>query len=87
MHLTAYFKSRFGKTTMIDEVPKYPAVRPEIEAEMAAINGLLYELILKCQGSAREMDQLVGILENSLSTCEDARDSLLGLVEFKSQAP
>jgi hypothetical protein len=71
---------------MINEVPKYPAVRPEIESELAAIEGLLYELILRCQGSARELDQMAGVLDNYLSMCEDIRDSLLGLAESEPRA-
>jgi hypothetical protein len=40
---------------------------------------LLADLILKCQGNARELDNLVGVLDNHLASCEMERDNLLGI--------
>ncbi len=59
--------------------PKFPPASPEITAEIVAIDCLLADLILKCQGNARGIDHLVGVLENHLATCEIERDNLLGL--------
>jgi len=56
-----------------------PPARPEITAEIVALDCLLADLILKCQGNARELDNLVGILDNHLATCEMERDNLLGI--------
>jgi len=59
--------------------PKFPPARPEITAEIVAIDCLLADLILKCQGNARETDHLVGVLDNHLAACELQRDNLLGI--------
>jgi len=59
--------------------PKFPPARPEITAEVVAIDCLLADLILKCQGNARELDNLVGVLDKHLASCEMERDNLLGL--------
>jgi hypothetical protein len=66
---------------MINEVPQYPAVRPEIRSEIVSIEASLYELILKIQGSARELDQTAIVLKNYLDICESVRDKLLGLTD------
>jgi hypothetical protein len=65
-------------------LPKFPPARPEITAEIVAIDCLLADLILKCQDNARELDDLAGVLDNHLATCEMDRDNLLGL---KSEQP
>ncbi len=56
----------------------YPPVRSEIAAQIVALDCLLADLILKCQGNARELDELVGVLDAHLACCEEARDSLMG---------
>lgn len=58
---------------------KFPPARPEITAEIVALNCLVTDLIMKCQGNARELDNLVGVLDNHLASCEQARDELLGI--------
>lgn len=60
-----------------NEASKYPTARPEIIAEIVAIDCQLADLILKCQGSARELDELTGVLDAHLACCEFDRDSLL----------
>lgn len=62
-----------------EDSPKFPPARPEITAEVVAIDCLLADLILKCQGNARELDNLAGVLDNHLATCEMGRDNLLGI--------
>jgi hypothetical protein len=60
-----------------NEAAKYPAARPEIMAQIVAIDCQLADLILKTQGNARELDELVGMLDAHLACCEFDRDSLL----------
>jgi hypothetical protein len=67
-----------------EDSPKFPPARPEITAEIVALDCLLADLILKCQGNARELDNLVGVLDNHLADCESARDNLLGIESERS---
>jgi hypothetical protein len=62
-----------------EDSPKFHPARPEITAEIVALDCLLADLILKCQGNARELDNLVGVLDNHLADCEMGRDKLLGI--------
>jgi len=62
-----------------NEAAKYPPVRSEIIAEIVAVDCHLADLILKAQGNARELDELVGMLDAHLASCEFERDSLLGV--------
>jgi hypothetical protein len=68
-----------------NEAAKYPAARPEITAEIIALDCQLADLILRCQGNARELDELAGMLDAHLACCEFERDSLMGLVGGSSQ--
>jgi hypothetical protein len=61
------------------DLPNFPPARPELTAEIVALDCLLADLIVKCQGNARELDRLGGVLDDHLATCEQARDTLLGL--------
>jgi hypothetical protein len=70
-----------------NEAAEYPAVRPEIMAEIVAIDCHLADLMLKTQGNARELDELVGMLDAHLACCEFDRDSLLLGVPEPSPAP
>jgi len=70
-----------------NEAAKYPAVRPEIKAEILAIDCHLADLILKTQGNARELDELVGVLDAHLACCEFDRDSLLLGVPDQKPSP
>jgi hypothetical protein len=60
-----------------EDSPKFPPAREEITAEIIAIDCLLTDIIFKCQGNAREIDNLFGVLDNHLATCEMERDNLL----------
>ncbi|EGK89268.1 hypothetical protein D0A34_23695 [Microcoleus vaginatus PCC 9802] len=71
-------------TNETNEAAKYPTVRPEITAETIALDCQLADLILKCQGNARELDELAGMLDAHLGCCEEARDSLMG---FNTEHP
>jgi hypothetical protein len=59
--------------------PNILPARPEIIAEIVAVDCLLADLFLKCQENVREVDELVGVLENHLASCENVRDTLLDL--------
>jgi len=63
----------------------YPAARPEITAEIIALDCHLADLIVRCQGNARELDELAGMLDAHLACCEETRDSLMGLADTDSQ--
>ena len=69
-----------------EDSPKFPPARPEVTAEVVAINCLLADLILKCQGNARELDELAGVLDEHLACCEQARDKLLGIQDPNNRA-
>jgi hypothetical protein len=47
-----------------------PSVRPEIQAEIVALDVQLADLILKSQGNYRELEQLAEVLDNCLDTCQ-----------------
>jgi hypothetical protein len=66
---------------------KIPPARPEIIAEIVAVDCLLADLFLKCQQNAREVDELMGVLDNHLASCEDVRDTLLDLRVENSNPP
>jgi hypothetical protein len=66
---------------------KIPPARPEIIAEIVAVDCLLADLFLKCQENAREVDELAGVLDNHLASCEDVRDTLLDLRVENSNPP
>jgi len=67
--------------------PQIPSARPEIIAEIVAVDCLLADLFLKCQENAREVDELVGVLDNHLASCESVRDTLLDLRAENSNPP
>jgi hypothetical protein len=67
--------------------PKIPPARPEIIAEIVAVDCLLADLFLKCQENAREVDELAGVLDNHLASCESVRDLLLDLRVESSNPP
>lgn len=47
-----------------------PPVRPEIKAEIVALDVQIADLILRSQGNYRELEELAEILGNCLDTCE-----------------
>jgi hypothetical protein len=68
-----------------EDSPKIPSARPDIIAEIVAVDCLLADLFLKCQENAREVDELVGVLDNHLASCEQVRDTLLDLRVEKNE--
>lgn len=47
-----------------------PAVRPEIKAEIVALDVHLADLTLKMQGNYRELEELAEVLDSCLDICE-----------------
>jgi hypothetical protein len=47
-----------------------PPVRPEIQAEIVALDCYIADLILKSQGNYRELKQLGEVLDSLLDTCD-----------------
>ncbi|MBD0309328.1 MAG: hypothetical protein ICV80_14820 [Microcoleus sp. T1-bin1] len=68
-----------------EDSPKLPPARPEFTAEIVALNSLLADLFVKCQGNVRELDHLVGILDEHLAICEETRDILMGIQKNERQ--
>ena len=62
------------------KIQPYPAARPENIAEIIALDCLVTDLIAKCKGNARELDELVGVLDAHLGYCEAERDALLPVI-------
>ncbi|MEG4032162.1 MULTISPECIES: hypothetical protein, partial [unclassified Microcoleus] len=47
-----------------------PPVRPEIKAQIVALDCQIADLILKSQGNYRELEELAEVLDDSLNSCE-----------------
>jgi hypothetical protein len=47
-----------------------PAVRPEIKAEIVALDVQITDLIFRSQGNYRELEELAEVLDNCLDSCE-----------------
>jgi hypothetical protein len=64
-----------------------PSVRPEIQAEIVALDVQLADLILKSQGNYRELEQLAEVLENCLDTCQLNLQSIRIIADDTQQPP
>lgn len=64
-----------------------PSVRPEIQAEIVALDVQLADLILKSQGNYRELEQLAEVLDNCLDTCELNLQSIRIVADDIQQPP
>lgn len=47
-----------------------PSLRPEIKAEIVALDVQIADLILRSQGNYRELEELAEVLDNCLDSCE-----------------
>ena len=47
-----------------------PSVRPEIQAEIVALDVQLADLIFKSQGNYRELEQIAEVLDSCTDTCQ-----------------
>jgi hypothetical protein len=57
-------------TTYTYRHSELPPVRPEIEAEIVALDVQLADLFLKSQGNYRELEELAEVLGSCLDTCQ-----------------
>lgn len=64
-----------------------PPVRPEIQAEIVALDCYIADLILKLQGNYRELEQLSEVLDSSLETCEINLQSIRIIADDTQQSP
>jgi hypothetical protein len=64
-----------------------PSVRPEIQAEIVALDVQIADLILKSQGNYRELEQLAEVLENCLETCQLNLQSIRIIADDTQQPP
>jgi hypothetical protein len=64
-----------------------PPVRPEIQAEIVALDVQLADLILKSQGNYRELEQLAEVLDNCLDTCQLNLQSIRIVADDTQQPP
>jgi len=64
-----------------------PPVRPEIKAEIVALDVQLADLILRSQGNYRELEELAEVLDNCLDTCELNLQSIRIIADDTQQPP
>ena len=64
-----------------------PPVRPEIKAEIVALDVQLADLILKSQGNYRELQELSKVLDSCLNTCELNLQSIRIIADDTQQQP
>jgi len=64
-----------------------PPVRPEIKAEIVALDVQLADLILKSQGNYRELQELAEVLDSFLNTCELNLQSIRIIADDTQQQP
>ncbi|NQE38441.1 hypothetical protein E5S67_06226 [Microcoleus sp. IPMA8] len=64
-----------------------PPIRPQIQAEIVALDVQIADLILKSQGNYRELQQLAEVLDNCLDGCELNLNSIQIVADGSSQPP
>jgi hypothetical protein len=64
-----------------------PPFRPEIKAEIVALDVQLADLILKSQGNYRELEELAEVLDNCLDTCQLNLQSIRIIADDTQQPP
>jgi MarR-like DNA-binding transcriptional regulator SgrR of sgrS sRNA len=64
-----------------------PPVRPEIKAEIVALDVQIADLILKSQGNYRELQELAEVLDSCLDTCELNLQSIRITADDTQQQP
>jgi hypothetical protein len=64
-----------------------PSVRPEIKAEIVALDVHIADLILKSQGNYRELQDLAEMLDSSLDSCELNLQSIRVVADDTQQPP
>jgi len=64
-----------------------PSVRPEIKAEIVALDVHIADLILKMQGNYRELEEFAEVLDSGLDTCELNLQSIRIIADDTQQPP
>jgi len=64
-----------------------PPVRPEVQAEIVALDCYIADLIFKSQGNYRELKQLSEVLDSLLDTCELNLQSIRIIADDTQQPP
>jgi hypothetical protein len=64
-----------------------PSVRPEIKAEIVALDVHIADLILKMQGNYRELQEFAEVLDSGLDTCELNLQSIRIIADNTQQLP
>jgi len=64
-----------------------PPVRPEIKAEIVALDVHLADLILKMQGNYRELEECAEVLDSGLDTCQLKLQSIRIIADDTQQQP
>ena len=64
-----------------------PSVRPEIKAEIVALDVRIADLILKIQGNYRELQECAEVLDSGLDTCELNLQSIRIIADNTQQPP
>jgi len=72
--------------TFIYRHSELPSLRPEIKAELVALDCFIADLILKSQGNYRELQHLQEVLDSCLETCK-LNLSSIRIIPDDSQQP
>ena len=73
--------------TFVYRHSELPPVRPEIKAEIVALDVQLADLILKSQGNYRELEELREVLDSCLDICELNLQSIRIIADDTQQQP
>jgi hypothetical protein len=73
--------------TFVYRHSELPLVRPEIKAEIVALDVQLADLILKSQGNYRELQELAEVIDSCLNTCELNLQSIRIIADDTQQQP
>jgi hypothetical protein len=73
--------------TFVYRHSELPPVRPEIKAEIVALDVQLADLILKSQGNYRELQELAEVLDSCFNTCELNLQSIRIIADDTQQQP
>jgi hypothetical protein len=74
-------------TTYTYRHSELPPVRPEIKAEIVALDVQLADLILKSQGNYRELEELAEVLGSCLDICQLNLQSIRIIADDTQQPP
>lgn len=64
-----------------------PALRPEIKAQIVALDVQIADLILKSQGNYRELEELAEVLDDALNSCNLNLESIRIIADDSPETP